>query len=220
MNRKQHWEAIFGTKQSTQVSWYKPHLDTSLQMIERTAAGKSAKTARVIDVGGGASTLVDDLLAKGFEHITVLDISSAALKVTQERLGPRADNVTWLESDITRVVLPPEHFDIWHDRAVFHFLTDPEDRRKYIAIMKAALKFGGYAVVATFAPDGPQQCSGLDTVRYSPESLQATFGVGCSLIESIPELHETPFGTRQSFVYCSFEKSVQESTWAARTSAS
>jgi len=217
MNRKQHWETIFGTKQSTQVSWYKPHLDTSLRLIEQIAADK---TARIIDVGGGASTLVDDLLDRGFEQVTVLDISSAALRVAQDRLGARAENVTWRESDITSVTLPPEHFDIWHDRAVFHFLTDPEDRRKYIAIMKAALKFGGYAVVATFAPDGPQQCSGLDTVRYSPESLEATFGDGCALIESVPELHETPFGTRQSFVYCSFQKTVQEPTWAAAISAS
>jgi ubiquinone/menaquinone biosynthesis C-methylase UbiE len=216
MNRKQHWETIFGTKQSTQVSWYQPHLDTSLHLIERIAADTAV---RIIDVGGGTSTLVDDLLAKGFEQVTVLDISSAALKVAQERLGSRAGDVTWLEADITSVVLPPEHFDIWHDRAVFHFLTDPEDRRKYIDIMKAALKYGGYAVVATFAPDGPQQCSGLDTVRYSPESLEATFGAGCTLIEAVPELHQTPFGTQQSFVYCSFEKSVQEPTWAAAISA-
>jgi hypothetical protein len=117
-------------------------------------------------------------------------------------------------------MLPPEHFDIWHDRAVFHFLTDPEDRRKYTDIMKAALKFGGCAIVATFAPDGPQQCSGLDIVRYSPESLQTTFGAGCTLLDAVSELHETPFGTQQSFVYCSFEKSAQEPLWAASTSAS
>src|SRR5688572_12855040 len=123
MNRKQHWETIFGTKQSTQVSWYKPHLDTSLHLIERIAASKMTKAARIIDVGGGTATLVDDLLVTGFEQITVLDISSAALKVAQERLGSRANAVTWLEADITSMILPPEYFDIWHDRAVFHFLT-------------------------------------------------------------------------------------------------
>jgi ubiquinone/menaquinone biosynthesis C-methylase UbiE len=199
MNMKTHWDSIYTTKAPTAVSWYQPEPRLSLDLIMRAGI---APTARVIDVGGGASTLVDSLLAQHFQHLTVLDISSAAIQHAQARLGALADAVTWIEADITNVSLPPAHYDLWHDRAVFHFLTNPVDRTTYIQAVQQAVKPGGHVIVATFAPDGPARCSGLEVVRYSPDSLHAAFGPDFQLIESRNETHQTPSNAEQRFVYC------------------
>ena len=199
METKDHWEEVYTANPVTEVSWFQEHSDLSLRLIEGTGV---AQTGRIIDVGGGASTLVDDLLEHRFQDITVLDISAAALGTAQERLGPRASEVTWLEADITTARLPHHSYDVWHDRAVFHFLTRAEDRRRYIQAVKDSVRPGGHVIVATFAPDGPLRCSGLDTVRYSPDALHSEFGGAFELIESLPETHHTPFGTDQKFIYC------------------
>ena len=198
MEAKAHWENIFTSKDSSQVSWYQPHLQTSLRLIEKTGVSRGAQ---IIDVGGGTSSLVDDLLARGFQP-TVLDISSTALKKAQERLGLLADQVNWIEADITQVALRQNAYDLWHDRAVFHFLTAAEDRRKYIEQVRRALKPDGHLIVATFSLDGPTRCSNLDVIRYDSDTLYSTFGAGFEFIESLHENHQTPFGTQQAFTYC------------------
>jgi ubiquinone/menaquinone biosynthesis C-methylase UbiE len=164
------------------------------------------KDAQIIDVGGGASTLIDDLLANNYQNLTVLDISAASMLVAQKRLGAQANKVTWLEADITQVNLPENDFDIWHDRAVFHFLTNAQDRAQYVRAVSHSLKTGGHLIMATFASDGPTQCSGLDVVRYSAASLRAEMGGDFELINSLHETHPTPFGTEQKFIYCYFQK--------------
>lgn len=199
MDRKQHWENVYQTKGRDEVSWFREHLDTSLRMITNTGVGKDAA---IIDVGGGNSTLVDDLLETGFVDVSVLDISSKAISDSKERLGSRSSQVNWIVSDITAVELPKDHFEVWHDRAVFHFLTDEEDRRKYVALVMRSLKPGGHIIVASFSLDGPKKCSGLDVMRYSPETMHDQFGDAFQLVESIGETHNTPFGTTQDFVYC------------------
>ena len=199
MNKKSHWENVYATKSVDQVSWYREHLDTSLKMILRTGVEKDAA---IIDVGGGGSTLADDLLDNGFADVSVLDISGTAIAKSKERLGNRSERIDWIEADITDVVLPEDHFDVWHDRAVFHFLTDAEDRRKYVDLVTRSLKVGGHIIVASFGLAGPQKCSGLDVVRYSPESMHGEFGDEFRLVKSVDESHETPFGTTQEFVYC------------------
>jgi len=199
MQSKSHWDNIYTTKDSTQVSWFQQHPELSLQFIKQTGV---AKTGQIIDVGGGASTLVDDLLDDGYHNVTVLDISKAALEVASRRLGSRGDFVTWLEADITKANLPSQFFDLWHDRAVFHFLTNPEDRANYVETVQRSVKRGGHVIVATFALDGPLRCSGLDIVRYSPDSLHDEFGDSFELVDTTSELHHTPFGTEQKFIYC------------------
>lgn len=199
MDAKAHWEQVYATKTPTQVSWHQEHLSCSLQLIQRTGI---PPTGHLIDVGGGASTLVDDLLAAGVQSITVVDISDTALQVARQRLGARADSVRWIEADITQAALPHHMFDIWHDRAVFHFLTQPTDRQRYIDRVRDAVRPGGHVIIATFAPDGPQQCSGLDVMRYSPDSLHHELGHDFALVESVSEIHHTPFGTEQRFMYC------------------
>jgi 2-polyprenyl-3-methyl-5-hydroxy-6-metoxy-1,4-benzoquinol methylase len=201
--RKAHWENIYTVKAPAEVSWYQPHPETSLELITRTGIEKAAQ---IIDVGGGASTLVDDLLSQGYSNITVLDIASAALEKSQARLGTRATSVTWVEADITQASLPPAHYDLWHDRAVFHFLTEAKDRLSYTRAVEKSLKPGGHLIVATFAADGPKKCSGLDIVRYSPDELRGQFGDHFRLIESLDEAHQTPFGSEQRFIYCHFQK--------------
>ncbi|HWP90944.1 MAG TPA: class I SAM-dependent methyltransferase [Thermodesulfobacteriota bacterium] len=200
---KSHWEKVYAQKLPTEVSWYQDHLQMSLQFIQRTGVGKLAS---IIDVGGGASTLVDDLLARGFERLTVLDISSKAIDLAQSRLGFNAGKITWIEADITKVSLPENHYDLWHDRAVFHFLTGTEDRQKYVELVKDSLKPGGHVIIAAFALDGPPRCSGLDVVRYSPDSLLEEFGNDFELIESAGEEHLTPSGVKQRFIYCYLRK--------------
>ncbi len=199
MGDKAHWEKIYTSKAPDQVSWYQVQPQLSLDLIRRTGVDKPAQ---IIDVGGGASALVNHLLADGFEHVSVLDISSTALAVAKSRLGPQANDVTWIDANITQAQLPPAHYDVWHDRAVFHFLTDPEDRRKYVEVATRAIKPGGHVIIASFATDGPMQCSGLDVMRYSPTALHHEFGEDFELIESRDETHNTPFGTQQKFVYC------------------
>lgn len=199
METQQHWENVYQTKSSTEVSWYQPTPEKSLEMIAYTGVPHDGV---IIDVGGGASTLADSLLAQGYTEITVLDISAEALVTAKERLGAKADRVQWLVADITTVALPPHSIDVWHDRAVFHFLTNPDDRQRYIEMVNHALKPEGHIIVATFAPDGPTKCSGLDVMRYAPEELHSTFGDNFTLMHSEQERHHTPFGTEQSFIYC------------------
>jgi len=203
MDLKAHWETIYRQTPPGEVGWYTPRLDASLKLL--THAGLHA-ASRVIDVGAGASTLVDDLVERGMRAITALDLSGEALAVAKARLGPRADAVEWMEADITRVSLPSESYDLWHDRAVFHFLTSAEDRRRYVMTMTSALKPSGQAVMATFSLHGPPRCSGLDVVRYSPEILQAELGKGFQLVEAVEEDHRTPFDTVQRFIYCRFQR--------------
>ncbi len=200
--RKTHWETVYRQKRPIEVSWYQPHLNVSLRLL---AGAGLQPDSRVIDVGGGASTLVDDLLEQGVRNMSVLDISGQALEASKARLGERAKHVTWIEGDITQTILPTASFDMWHDRAVFHFLTDSEDRRRYIAAVRNALKPGRHAVLATFSLQGPPRCSGLEVIRYSPETLQAEFGEGFQLIKAVEEAHKTPFNTVQQFVYCHFQ---------------
>lgn len=199
MEIKTHWENIYQTKASTQVSWYQAHAYLSLHFIQQTSIDQ---TGQILDVGGGTSPLVDDLLASGFKHITVLDISAAALRAAQQRLGARAAEVTWVEADITQASLPYQGYDVWHDRAVFHFLTQPNDRQRYVQAVQYAVKPGGHVIVATFALDGPLQCSGLEVRRYDSESLHQEFGDNFQLTNSTREVHSTPFGTEQKFIYC------------------
>ena len=203
MQTKTHWENVYTTNPVDEVSWFQEHSKLSLDLINRTGI---TRHGQVIDVGGGASTLVDDLLSDGFENLTVLDISSAALHAAQERLANRAAVVNWLEADITNVTLPANHFDVWHDRAVFHFLTQPADRARYIETVCSSVKPGGYVIAATFGLDGPLHCSGLDVVRYSTDGLHQQFGARFQLVEHAEEVHHTPFGTEQQFVYCFLRK--------------
>lgn len=199
MDRKQHWEQVYTTKASDAVSWFQEHADQSLRMIHNTGLGKNAA---IIDVGGGTSTLVDDLVAEGYTDVTVIDLSSTALAVAKQRLGQHSNAVHWIEGDITQVEFPIHHFDIWHDRAVFHFLTDPADRNAYVAQVMNSVRPGGHVIVATFAEDGPEKCSGLSVMRYQPESLHAEFGDAFRLVNHEKEAHHTPFGAVQQFIYC------------------
>jgi len=199
MDVQTHWEKIYAEKAPKAVSWYRPHLETSLALIEQTASGRSAS---VIDVGGGESTLVDDLLAREYENISVLDISQSAIDANRKRLGKAAAHVHWLVANITNVELQSSTYDVWHDRAVFHFLTAAADRNAYVRQVAHAVKRGGHVIVSTFGPEGPARCSGLDVVRYDAESLLSELGAHFSMLGSSTELHRTPFGTIQQFLYC------------------
>ncbi|MDD4929393.1 MAG: class I SAM-dependent methyltransferase [Gallionella sp.] len=199
MQSKEHWEKVYSTKAEDAVSWFQPHADMSLALIRATGLGADAG---IIDVGGGASTLVDDLAADGYTDLTVLDLSAAALELARKRLVLHANEVSWIQADITRVELPLDRYDIWHDRAVFHFLTDPADRAAYVATVLRSVKPGGHVIVATFSEEGPLQCSGLPVMRYRPEALHEQFGSAFVLMNHQKEEHHTPFGTMQQFVYC------------------
>jgi 2-polyprenyl-3-methyl-5-hydroxy-6-metoxy-1,4-benzoquinol methylase len=199
MQTKEHWENVYSTKAADEVSWFQEHAGLSLQIIRDNAL---APDGRIIDVGGGASTLVDDLLSAGFSKITVLDLSAAALAKTKARLGARAVSVQWLEANILDVTLPASTYDVWHDRAVFHFLTAEAERHRYLEQVLHAVKQGGLVIVATFAEDGPEKCSGLPVMRYSTEGLHAEFGNTFELLGSQRESHLTPTGKEQKFVYC------------------
>ncbi len=199
MVNKQHWETVYQTKAATAVSWYRPHLDISLDLIAEAVPDRDAA---IIDIGGGEATLVDDLLARGYRQLSVLDISQAAIDVAKQRLGTQAAQITWLAADVLQASLPEQHFDLWHDRALFHFLTTAEQRAAYVHQLTRTLKLGGHVVIATFSPQGPERCSGLEVVRYDAASLQQALGSRFELIDSLPELHHTPFGTTQSFTYC------------------
>jgi 2-polyprenyl-3-methyl-5-hydroxy-6-metoxy-1,4-benzoquinol methylase len=199
MDARTHWEEIYTTKAPDQVSWYRPHLETSLGLILRAVSDRAVS---IVDVGGGESTLVDDLLQEGFQNITVLDVSQAAIDVNKARLGEKASGVHWLVADITQVQLQPHAYDLWHDRAVFHFLTTKGQRAAYVRQLVQAVKSGGHVIVSTFGPEGPTKCSGLAVVRYDAESLHSEFGARFRLVESSKEIHQTPFGTTQQFLYC------------------
>jgi SAM-dependent methyltransferase len=199
MRSREHWEAVYERKPADQVSWYRPHLEQSLGFIDTAGL---APDAAIIDVGGGAATLVDDLLARGHSNVTVLDVSPRAIDAARVRLGSRAERVHWLAADITAVELPPAAYDFWHDRAVFHFLRDEADRRRYVAAVRRSVKPGGHVLVATFGPEGPTKCSGLDIVRYGADELHAAFGADFQKVGSATEVHTTPWGSEQQFVYC------------------
>ncbi|OYY93288.1 MAG: SAM-dependent methyltransferase [Hydrogenophilales bacterium 28-61-23] len=200
MGNAEHWENVYRDKQIDRVSWFQPHAEISLNIIRST--GLEPGVARVIDVGAGASVLVDDLLEANYRHVTVLDIAEPALAVSRTRLGERAALIDWRVGDVTSVELPPAGYDIWHDRAVFHFLTGEEDRKRYVRQVWRAVRPGGYVIVATFGPNGPLQCSSLDVCRYAPETLHGEFGAGFELIAHQTEAHATPTGKTQEFVYC------------------
>jgi SAM-dependent methyltransferase len=199
MDAHTHWEKIYLEKAPDAVSWYRAHLETSLALIEQVAPERAAS---IIDVGGGESTLVDDLLSRGYEDITVLDISQTAIDANKKRLGQASDRVHFLVADITQVDLKPSTYDVWHDRAVFHFLIAIQDRVAYVRQVARAVKRGGHVIVSTFGPEGPKRCSGLEVVRYDAESLHKEFGTHFRLLGSSKELHRTPFGTIQQFLYC------------------
>ena len=199
MESKEHWEKVYQTKAPEAVSWFAPHLETSLKLIEKAAPKKLSK---FIDVGGGESTLVDDLLNRGYKNISVLDISQTAIDVAKRRLGNAEKLVQWYCDDIAVVKLPDSYFDVWHDRAVFHFLTNPEHRLMYVKQVLRSVKLGGHIIVSTFGPEGPEKCSGLDVIRYDVDELHDQFGGEFKLIKSSTEIHQTPFGTDQQFLYC------------------
>lgn len=199
MDTQTHWDKIYTQKAPDQVSWYRPHLEASLAPIEQAGSGPSAS---IIDVGAGESTLADDLLARGYSNLTVLDISQTAIAASRRRLGDAAECIRWLVADITQAELEPSVYDVWHDRAVFHFLTTAADRSAYVRQVVRAVRRGGHVIVSAFGPEGPTRCSGLDVVRYDAESLHAEFGASFRLISSSRQLHETPFGTTQQFLYC------------------
>lgn len=194
-----HWERVYRTRASTEVSWFRPHLESSLDLIERVAGDRSSS---IIDVGGGESTLVDDLIARGYCNVTVMDISPTAIEHSQKRLGWASRRITWLVDDILRGELAANSYDVWHDRAVFHFLTEPAQRHSYARQVASAVKPGGHVIIAAFGPEGPTKCSGLDVMRYDADSLHAAFGARFRLVESSQELHRTPAGTAQQFLYC------------------
>jgi SAM-dependent methyltransferase len=195
--RKDHWERIYSEKSPLEVSWYQKEPAVSLRLIDHCRLGKDAP---IIDVGGGASVLVDRLLDAGYSRLTVLDIASKSLASARARLGTRAQCVEWIEADITELV-PPHPFGLWHDRAVFHFLTETDDRKRYVATLKQALARGGHVVLAAFAIGGPTRCSGLDIVQYDAAGLMAQLGPEFELIEQASETHLTPAKKAQLFCY-------------------
>ena len=202
MDAKTHWQHIYQTKGPEQLSWFQAEARLSRALIERYAPDRNAP---IIDVGAGASSLVDGLLDAGYRNVTVLDISSAALAGVQRRLGPQAATVQWREADVLTAPLNKEEFAVWHDRAVFHFLTALTDREQYVAQVRRAVKPNGFVLVATFAEDGPTRCSGLETRRYSTDALHAEFGAAFHVITSQREEHLTPSGVVQPFTYCLYQ---------------
>jgi trans-aconitate methyltransferase len=195
---KEHWEKIYETKQPNEVSWTQDIPQTSLDFIHSFGLPTSA---RIIDIGGGDSKLVDHLLAEGFTDITVLDISAASLERAKKRLGDKASAVNWIVSDIKEFV-PNKKYDLWHDRAAFHFLTEKKDVMEYLSLVRKAVD--GYMIVGTFSPDGPTKCSGLSIKQYSDEELTAMFMDGFEKIKCVNVDHTTPFNTHQNFTFCSF----------------
>ncbi|MHB1698601.1 MAG: class I SAM-dependent methyltransferase [Acidobacteriaceae bacterium] len=207
MDLQAHWEQLYERKAPDETRWYDPHLRTSLEWVRKAAPDLSAS---IIDIGGGESTLVDDLLSDGYLDLTVIDLANAAILKSQKRLGSRSQSVTWLVGDVTKANLPFGAYDVWHDRAVFHFLIQPEQRSAYVRQLISALKSGGSVVMATFGPDGPQMCSGLDTMRYDHASLADILGPQFCLIQHSIVNHRTPFGTTQQFLYCHFSFDPQK----------
>jgi ubiquinone/menaquinone biosynthesis C-methylase UbiE len=203
MESKEHWEKVYSAKASKEVSWFQEHAQLSMKLIRDA---NSSTSASVIDVGGGTATLVDDLLACGYDNVTILDLSQAALTTAKVRLGDKSKRVSWMEADVLKADFPKDAFDIWHDRAVFHFLTTEAERQAYVHQVIHAVKPGGVVIVATFAEDGPTQCSGLPVMRYSAEELHSEFGQPFRLLGHEKESHHTPGGNEQKFVYCFCKK--------------
>jgi 2-polyprenyl-3-methyl-5-hydroxy-6-metoxy-1,4-benzoquinol methylase len=202
MNPKSHWEQVYQTKSPTDVSWYQKFPSLSLKLIRATGIEKGDG---IIDVGGGASVLVDCLLTAGYRNIAVLDISASAIQQAKNRVGQRASAVEWYEADITTFRFP-RRFAVWHDRAVFHFLTSGADRRNYVRVLKETLVPSGHLIIATFAITGPPKCSGLDVVRYDAKLLCSEIGDEFTLMETYDETHHTPWDTEQTFIYCWFQR--------------
>jgi 2-polyprenyl-3-methyl-5-hydroxy-6-metoxy-1,4-benzoquinol methylase len=198
-DQKAHWEKVYESKKPSEVSWYQPHLVVSLDLIERSGI---THADHIIDVGGGASTLVDDLIDRGFHNLTVLDISSKAIEISRARLVEQSARVHWIVGDVLQTPLEKARYHLWHDRAVLHFLTDAEARRTYVRNVRHAVCPGGFIVISTFALDGPAKCSGLEVCRYAPETLLAEFGPDFRLIKSRAERHRAPSGAVQAFLYC------------------
>jgi SAM-dependent methyltransferase len=203
VQRKTYWEKVYDGKPADALSWYQDHAGMSLALIRQSRLGPDAE---LIDIGGGASNLIDDLLRLGYRNLTVLDIAASGLNVARDRLGEHAASVKWMEADVTTEPFPKHQYDLWHDRAVFHFLTEPEDRLRYVNALSTALKPGGFAIIGTFALDGPDKCSGLPTQRYSIEHLTAEVGSQFERLAHAEEEHQTPSGTVQKFLYCYFKK--------------
>ena len=196
MERREHWEKIYSTMRSDEVSWFEVDPQISFDLIESVSPARRS----VIDVGGGQSFLVDKLLSAGYERVAVLDISSAALESTQLRLGDQAGTVTWIHADVTKA---PDlgQFDVWHDRAVFHFLTDESDRRAYVDRLTKTLPIGGHLVIGTFGGGGPDKCSGLEIRQYDAETMQATLGAKFELVHTLDHVHVTPSEKEQKFFF-------------------
>lgn len=205
MTQREHWEKVYLSNPTDRVGWYKPHLATSLKWIQELSLDKGAN---IIDVGGGASTLVDDLLADGYSSLTVLDLSQTALALTKKRLRERASSVTWLEGDITSIDLLACRYDLWHDRVVFHFLITPDQRQRYVANLLKALKPGGHVIISTFSLEAPPKCSGLPVERYSAVKLERVLGSEFLLKKRDKELHVTPGGVEQMYLYCHFQRTA------------
>ncbi|MEY3501159.1 MAG: hypothetical protein RL308_2831 [Bacteroidota bacterium] len=201
-NKKSHWENVFATKQPNEVSWTQEYPKTAMDYLENL---KLSKTANIIDIGGGDSNLVDALLDKGYKNIWVLDISEFALERAKKRLGDKAHLVHWIVSDITEFK-PEVKFDFWHDRAVFHFLTEEESINKYVAVIGNAINQNGNFLLATFSENGPLKCSGLEIKQYSENAMKKTFNENFEAIKCFTENHTTPFDTTQNFQFCGFKK--------------
>ena len=202
LSRRNHWENVYATKGENQVSWFQEAPEPSLALIELAGAIRSSA---IIDIGGGASRLADCLVSQGYEDVTVLDLSAAALASARSRIGEAADRVTWIAADVTAWE-PSRTYDVWHDRAAFHFLTDPKDQMAYVERLRRALRPGGHAIIGTFAPDGPERCSGLTVSRYDAHSLAATLGSGFALIDTRRHEHTTPSGAMQKFQFSTFRR--------------
>ena len=205
MSEKQHWQQVYSTKSTDQVGWYASHLTTSIKWIADLDLDPGDP---IIDVGGGASTLVDDLLDKGYSDISVLDLSERALSVVKNRLETKANLVSWLPGDVTEFELPASHFALWHDRAVFHFLVEPGQQMKYRDKLLQTLEPGGHFIIGVFELEAPPQCSGLPVQRYSVETLSAFFGAEFNLKQHQIEKHKTPSGVEQQYLYCLFQRTV------------
>lgn len=203
MAPQDHWEQVYSTRLAENLGWYKPRLETSISWITELDLDKSAS---IIDVGGGASTLVDDLVDEGFESIAVLDISDSALAISRKRLGRQAEMVMWLAGDITTAALPPNYFELWHDRAALHFLTEPDQQAQYRDSLLKSLRPGGHVIISVFSSEAPPKCSGLPVQRYEHDQLAEVLGAAFELVRHHKELHVTPGGVEQMYVCCQFRR--------------
>lgn len=203
MDRKDHWEQVYSTRMAEKLGWYKPRLETSLAWIEELGLDRDAP---IIDIGGGASTLVDDLVDEGFESIAVLDIAESALTASKKRLGRQSELVMWLNGDVTTYPLPQNRFELWHDRAALHFLIEPADQQAYRDNLLNTLRPGGHLIIGVFSPAAPPKCSGLPVQRYDHEQLSNLLGDAFEIVRHHEEMHTTPAGVEQTYLYCQFRR--------------